>query len=204
MMKEIFKIRKKPSQKRSQILVKSILEATENLTNTLPISNITTAQIARIAGISVGSLYQYFPNKQAIIVALVEKYTQDSLNQIKQRLDQDKPEKVEDIIENLVNFCVEYQLSRQNLFRFLFYFHHQLGCIDHIRIARQRAVEFIYDYAVENNIGSEIPNLRQTIYMSVIAVAGVMDYVTVFDDGGMSIEQIKHETELLIRRYYTH
>ena len=65
--------RKKPSQSRSQKMVKGILDATRNLlrkSGTGEISGITTNHIAREANISVGSLYQYFPNKEAILFEL--------------------------------------------------------------------------------------------------------------------------------------
>ncbi len=65
--------RKKPSQSRSQKMVKGILDATRNLlrkSGTAEISGITTNHIAREANISVGSLYQYFPNKEAILFEL--------------------------------------------------------------------------------------------------------------------------------------
>ncbi len=65
--------RKKPSQPRSQKMVKGILDATRRLlrkSGTGEISRITTNHIAREANISVGSLYQYFPNKEAILFEL--------------------------------------------------------------------------------------------------------------------------------------
>ena len=62
--------RKKPSQQRSRETVEKILEAARRLlkkTDGAGSSRITTHKIARAAGISVGSLYQYFPNTEAII-----------------------------------------------------------------------------------------------------------------------------------------
>ena len=65
--------RKKPSQPRSQKMVRGILDATRNLlrkAGAAGVSQITTNHIAREAKISVGSLYQYFPNKEAILFEL--------------------------------------------------------------------------------------------------------------------------------------
>lgn len=65
--------RKKPSQPRSQKMVKGILDATRRLlrkSGAAKITSITTNHIAREANISVGSLYQYFPNKEAILFEL--------------------------------------------------------------------------------------------------------------------------------------
>jgi AcrR family transcriptional regulator len=65
--------RKKASQPRSQKMVKDILDATRGLlkkSGDLKLSKITTNHIAREAGVSVGSLYQYFPNKEVILFEL--------------------------------------------------------------------------------------------------------------------------------------
>jgi len=62
--------RKKPSQRRSRQTVNKILDAARRLlkeTGGVGSSRVTTHQIAKEAGISVGSLYQYFPNTEAIV-----------------------------------------------------------------------------------------------------------------------------------------
>jgi len=65
--------RKKPSQNRSQKTVRRILDAARQIlreTGGTGSSRITTNHIARKAGVSVGSLYQYFPNTEAILFEL--------------------------------------------------------------------------------------------------------------------------------------
>lgn len=62
--------RKRPSQDRSQKTVVRILDATRRLLMATHSPKITTNHIAKEAGISVGSLYQYFPNTEAILFEL--------------------------------------------------------------------------------------------------------------------------------------
>jgi AcrR family transcriptional regulator len=66
--------RKQPSQGRSRVLVSSILEATARILVHDGWDGITTNRVAREAGVSVGSLYQYFPHKEALVAALVENW----------------------------------------------------------------------------------------------------------------------------------
>ncbi len=62
--------RKKPKQARSTELVSAILEAAVRVLEKEGARRFTTARVAERAGISVGSLYQYFPNKAAILYRL--------------------------------------------------------------------------------------------------------------------------------------
>ncbi|MFZ9087146.1 MAG: TetR/AcrR family transcriptional regulator, partial [Steroidobacteraceae bacterium] len=64
--------RKKPVQERAKVTSDSILEAAEIIIVNEGYEKATTNYIAEKAGVSIGSLYQYFPNKEAIISALIE------------------------------------------------------------------------------------------------------------------------------------
>ena len=66
--------RKKPRQRRSQEMYNVILEATTQLFIQKGYAETTTNHIAQRAGISIGSLYQYFPNKEAIAVELLQRH----------------------------------------------------------------------------------------------------------------------------------
>jgi AcrR family transcriptional regulator len=61
-----------PVQNRAQVTVENILQAAEELFIQHEYRHVTTTRIAKRVGVSVGSLYQYFPDKKAIAYALVE------------------------------------------------------------------------------------------------------------------------------------
>src|ERR1700761_6006114 len=62
--------RKQPQQARSADLVSAILEAAVQVLAKEGAQRFTTARVAEKAGVSIGSLYQYFPNKAAILFRL--------------------------------------------------------------------------------------------------------------------------------------
>lgn len=62
--------RKQPKQERSTDLVAAILQAATQVLAKEGVHRFTTARVAEKAGVSVGSLYQYFPNKAAILFRL--------------------------------------------------------------------------------------------------------------------------------------
>lgn len=70
--------RKSPVQKRSKITVDVILEAAARVLAKEGAEALTTNRIAEVAGVSVGSVYQYFPNKESIVAALVDRSVEGS------------------------------------------------------------------------------------------------------------------------------
>ena len=66
--------RKRPQQRRSHVTIDTIFEATIQVLLAKGLDGITTLQIADRAGVSVGSLYQYFPNKRALLAAVVKRH----------------------------------------------------------------------------------------------------------------------------------
>ena len=68
------KPRKTPSQSRSRVTVDAIFEATIQVLLSQGMAGLTTTGVAERAGVSVGTMYQYFPNKQALVYALNERF----------------------------------------------------------------------------------------------------------------------------------
>ena len=74
--------RKRPRQDRARATVDAILEATARILVTHGYDKATTNRIADAAGVSIGSLYQYFPNKQALVAALIDRHLDEMLEVI--------------------------------------------------------------------------------------------------------------------------
>ena len=69
--------RKRPRQERSRATVETVLEATARVLVKHGFDGLTTNLVAETAGVSIGSLYQYFPNKAALVGALIEKHIEE-------------------------------------------------------------------------------------------------------------------------------
>ena len=69
--------RRRPSQERSRDRVERILDATSALLGGTPVDKITTAAIAEKAGVPIGSVYQYFPNKLAVLAELARRVMEE-------------------------------------------------------------------------------------------------------------------------------
>lgn len=82
--------RKSPRQERSRLTVERILDAAARIFHEEGYAGATTNEIADEARVSVGSLYQYFPNKHAIVVALHDQDVREGLDRVTAILDDDR------------------------------------------------------------------------------------------------------------------
>jgi AcrR family transcriptional regulator len=71
--------RKQPRQARSRALVDAVVEATEKVLAEEGADSLTTTRVAEVAGVSVGSLYQYYPSKESLIAAVIERRIEDDV-----------------------------------------------------------------------------------------------------------------------------
>jgi AcrR family transcriptional regulator len=69
--------RKSASQERSRSTVDALLEATARVLIREGYDKASTNRIAEVAGVSIGSLYQYFPSKEALVAAVIDRHTQE-------------------------------------------------------------------------------------------------------------------------------
>src|SRR5580704_18535517 len=69
--------RRKPTQRRARQTVDAILDAVVRVLKREGFGVVTTNLVAEVAGVSIGSVYQYFPNKGAIFVALHQRHVQE-------------------------------------------------------------------------------------------------------------------------------
>lgn len=84
--KPLISPRKEPRQVRSTRLVAAILEAAARVLARDGAHRFTTARVAEAAGISVGSLYQYFPSKEAILFRLQANEWRETMDQLQRVL----------------------------------------------------------------------------------------------------------------------
>jgi len=80
-------LRKQPSQTRALRTVDTLFEAAARILATEGESGFTTNRIAERAGFSIGTLYQYFPSKEAIVVAMVRRQRERVMRELDAILD---------------------------------------------------------------------------------------------------------------------
>ncbi|MDD1963865.1 TetR/AcrR family transcriptional regulator [Pseudomonas putida] len=108
--------RKQPLQRRSVTTVAAIIEAAARILEERGHAGYNTNNIAQLAGVSVGSLYQYFPNKDAITIALLLR----ELKALRAAIEADAGDGFDaGALERMIETAARHQLERSRLAKFL-------------------------------------------------------------------------------------
>jgi AcrR family transcriptional regulator len=101
-------MRRQPTQERALQTIEAIFGATAQIVENDGEAALTTNRVAQVAGVSIGTLYQYFPSKEAVLLAMVER-ERGRVQQEMQRLLDDALERqraVREVLQDVVRLLV--------------------------------------------------------------------------------------------------
>ena len=111
--------RRHPRQDRSRAKVNSILAAAADICAGRGIDALTTNAVAARAGVSIGSLYQYFPGKEALLAALIRSERAGLLQAVEQIVSTDASRSLAELSDALIDLTISHHLERPALSRTL-------------------------------------------------------------------------------------
>jgi AcrR family transcriptional regulator len=117
--KPLTKPRKNASQDRSRATVDALVEATARILVKEGYDKASTNRIAEAAGVSVGSLYQYFPSKEALVVAVIDRHNQDTMRLVRAVLNEVAGQPVQRVIPKMVAVAIQAHRINPKLHRVL-------------------------------------------------------------------------------------
>lgn len=106
---------KSPTQERSRQTVATILEACAQLMVQESFYEITTDKIAKEAGVSIGSLYQFFGNKESVVLALIKKINSEDRIIISERVKTLNTLPAEQRVRGIVEMMIDVMTSKPEL-----------------------------------------------------------------------------------------
>jgi len=115
------KVRKRPRQARSVLTVNAILEAAARILESDGLQMFNTNAIADRAGVSVGSLYQYFPTKGAVLRELIRRKRAELVSAMERQQQQAQGMDLPGAIDGFISAAIANQLDRPQLARILEY-----------------------------------------------------------------------------------
>jgi AcrR family transcriptional regulator len=113
------KPRKIAAQQRSRATVDALVEATARILVKDGFDKASTNRIAALAGVSVGSLYQYFPCKEALVAAVIERHQQEIMQMVRRELAGVLAEPVDKAVRKLVAVAIKAHRVDPRLHRVL-------------------------------------------------------------------------------------
>lgn len=144
--------RKQPKQSRSVATVDAVLEATAHILENEGLSALNTNRIAEKAGVSVGSLYQYFPTKEAILTEIIRRKRERLVSAVESALDGSEGQAFELGMERLVDAVVANQLHWPKLARSLEYAEAFLPLEVETDVLKRRIGELIGGFLAQHKV----------------------------------------------------
>jgi AcrR family transcriptional regulator len=117
--KPLTKPRKHASQERSRATVDALVEATARILVREGFDAASTNRIADVAGVSVGSLYQYFPGKEALVAAVIDRHNQELMQLVRGALAEVASLPIKKAVRGLVAVAIEAHRIDPRLHRVL-------------------------------------------------------------------------------------
>jgi AcrR family transcriptional regulator len=168
-----FEPRKTPIQARSAVTVESISEATIQVLLSHGAERLTTTRVAERAGVSVGTLYQYYPNKKSLLFAVVENHLNNVAAKVEVACENARHKPLAEMIREMVEAFVDAKMERADISVALYRVSADLGGAALIKRVGQRtrkAVEAMLQTAPD----AKLPVDKVTIDMMLAALAGAI------------------------------
>jgi AcrR family transcriptional regulator len=197
--------RKQPRQDRSRHTVAAILDAAAQVFARRGYANTTTNHIAERAGVSIGSLYQYFPSKDAVLVALAERHVEHTFAVILEEVRDTRTAPPAELLRALIDALVRAHQIDPRLHRVLFEEAHLLDAAFRLRLEEldARALQLARDLIDERIHELAIDNAEMASFIVVQVLEGVTHAVVVRHPDMLGKAEFREELVRLLYSYLT-
>src|SRR5215470_15475265 len=110
-----FEPRKTPVQARSTVTVEAISQATIQVLLSHGTDRLTTTRVAERAGVSVGTLYQYYPNKQSLLFAVLEDHLDKVSGAVETACERARGKALAEMVKDVVEAFVDAKMERTDI-----------------------------------------------------------------------------------------
>ena len=192
--------RRKPSQVRAELTRERILTAAAHVFGEHGYAAGTTNRIAERAGISIGSLYQYFPNKDAILAELLLRHLDDGAAVTAKIQAGRLPGPIDEVFRVFVRGAIESHLDEPRLLRVLL---EQAPRSQHLLEKMERLKQSLVTYLRELLDGH--PEVRvtdtETAARLIVTTVELVVHQLVADHEPVDVERLEDEMVAMLTRY---
>lgn len=195
--------RKLASQQRSRLTVDALVEATARILVKDGYDRASTNRIAHAAGVSIGSLYQYFPNKEALVAAVIDRHTQETIQLIRGALIKVAMQPVEEAIRELVKLGIDAHRVNPKLHRALTEQVPRVGRLDNVQAIDREAYALVRAYLDAHRDEIQVADTELAAFVCVTTVEALTHAAVIYRSDVLSDEKgsifIDDVTKLVLR-----
>src|SRR5215469_11374592 len=162
--------RKSASQERSRLTVTTILEATARVLMKEGYDRASTNKIATVAGVSIGSIYQYFPSREALVAAVSERHSHEVLQLMRNALVKVAARPIEVAAREFVSVAIDAHRVNPKLHRVLAEQVPRIGRLKNVEVINQEVYALIRSYLDSHRDEISVADLDLAAFICVTEV----------------------------------
>lgn len=195
-----FEPRKTPVQARAAVTVEAISEATIQVLLSHGADRLTTTRVAERAGVSVGTLYQYYPNKQSLLFAVLEAHLDKVAAAMEAACTHARHKPLCEMAREVAEAFVDAKMERTDISVALYQIAADVGGPALIKRAGQRSRKAL-EAMLETVPDTVSPPDRFAIEMMFAAMAGAMRSVLEAGASPATVRKLREHLVLLCQSY---
>ena len=193
--------RKRPRQHRSKETVETILTATARILVKLGFDGLTTNAVAEQAGVSIGSLYQYFPNKQALVAALIERRLDEKNARTHAELSRLAGAPFPEAVRAMIRMTVENYAVSPELSRVLIEQVPRVGRMARIAELHQGTLRLVAALLEARKHELAVRNPEMAAFVLVASIEAIAQRATLFQPSRLTDPVLIDEATAMVTRY---
>lgn len=162
--------RKHASQERSRATVDALIEATARILVRDGFDRASTNRIAGEAGVSIGSLYQYYPGKEALVAAVIARHNQELLKVVRDALAEVAAQPIEVGVRRLVAAAIEAHRVDPRLHRVLAEQTPRVGALEDVEVFNRETYGLFRAYLEDHRSEVRAVDLDLAAFVCVTSI----------------------------------
>jgi AcrR family transcriptional regulator len=193
--------RKEASQERSRATVDALLSATARVLVKEGYDRASTNKVAVAAGVSIGSLYQYFPSKEALVAAVIERHMGEMMDLVRDSLVRVALLPLADAARELVRVMIDAHRLEPKLHRVLVEQIPRVGNLEQIESIDDEATSLVRAYLEAHRSEIDVPDLDLAAFVAVTSVEALTHAAVLRRPALLDDERFREEVAALVVRY---
>jgi len=193
--------RKLPRQERAKVTVDAILRAAAHILREEGYEACSTNRVALKAGVSIGSLYQYFPSKEALVMALAERHSEQAYGLLLRTAQEVKDAPLKDAVRGFIEAMGELHKMDPALHRVLTEQTTKIGGYEAVKRLTMASATFVRGYLESLGPSVRKMDLDVATFLMVTTVEAVTHVAAMETKHGPTDPKLVDELTHLVLRY---